>query len=467
MKKVKITTIILAIILVSLVAFAGVCVKTQNRMENKVKGYQLGRELSGERLVEIKPSETVSNGTDENGDEIRVEQNQELFTLENYETVKKTIEKRLNNLGVEDYTISLNKENGTIRVELPENDKTDSYAYYLIADSKVEIRDKDTDVELLNDSMIKKAQYSYTSNSEGAYQVYLELKLTKEGQAKIEELSNDYAFLASEIDEIESAAEEATEDEENADTTSEDTEVEETVTDETETEANSETTKKVATLKIAGTKYDVEKIEKNKIKVKVGSQTSNNTSINNNMAIAAELTILIGSGKYPVGYEVETNRYVYSEISKNEISYFTLVVVALIVLIFIIFIIKYKIKGLLSSISCVGLVAILSLVLRYTNVAISIEGIGAILLIIAINLKINQMILSRTKTINVVDEAVSSTYKEVFSKLIPVIIITIVFCFSGWANLSSFGMVMFWGLILIAAYNAVVTKTLLKLVESK
>ena len=462
MKKVKITTIILAIILVSLVAFAGVYVKTQNRMENKVKGYQLGRELSGERLVEIKPSETVSNGTDENGDEIRVEQNQELFTLENYETVKKTIEKRLNNLGVEDYTISLNKENGTIRVELPENDKTDSYAYYLIADSKVEIRDKDTDVELLNDSMIKKAQYSYTSNSEGAYQVYLELKLTKEGQAKIEELSNDYAFLASEIDEIESAAEEATEDEENADTTSEDTEAKET-----ETEANSETTKKVATLKIAGTKYDVEKIEKNKIKVKVGSQTSNNTSINNNMAIASELTMLIGSGKYPVGYEVETNRYVYSEISKNEISYFTLVFVALIVLIFIIFIIKYKIKGLLSSISCVGLVAILSLVLRYTNVAISIEGIGAILLIIAINLKINQMILSRTKTINVVDEAVSSTYKEVFSKLIPVIIITIVFCFSGWANLSSFGMVMFWGLILIAAYNAVVTKALLKLVESK
>lgn len=462
MKKVKITTIILAIILVSLVAFAGVYVKTQNRMENKVKGYQLGRELSGERLVEIKPSETVSNGTDENGDEIRVEQNQELFTLENYETVKKTIEKRLNNLGVEDYTISLNKENGTIRVELPENDKTDSYAYYLIADSKVEIRDKDTDVELLNDSMIKKAQYSYTSNSEGAYQVYLELKLTKEGQAKIEELSNDYAFLASEIDEIESAAEEATEDEENADTTSEDTEAKET-----ETEENNETTKKVATLKIAGTEYDIEKIEKNKIRVKIGSQTSNNTSINNNMAIAAELTMLIGSGKYPVGYEVETNRYIYSEISKNEISYFALVVVALVILIFIIFIIKYKIKGLLSSISCVGLVAILSLVLRYTNVAISIEGIGAILLIIAINLKINQMILSRTKTINVVDEAVASTYKEVFSKLIPVIIITIVFCFSGWANLSSFGMVMFWGLILIAVYNAVVTKTLLKLVESK
>lgn len=45
MRKVKITTIILAIILVTMVAFAGVYIKTQNRMENKVKSYELGREI--------------------------------------------------------------------------------------------------------------------------------------------------------------------------------------------------------------------------------------------------------------------------------------------------------------------------------------------------------------------------------------------------------------------------------------
>ena len=43
MKKVKITTIILAIILVTLVAFGGIYIKTQNRMENKVKDYSFGR----------------------------------------------------------------------------------------------------------------------------------------------------------------------------------------------------------------------------------------------------------------------------------------------------------------------------------------------------------------------------------------------------------------------------------------
>ena len=68
---------------------------------------------------------------------------------------------------------------------------------------------------------------------------------------------------------------------------------------------------------------------------------------------------------------------------------------------------------------------------------------------------------------NMVDEATNSTYKDMFLKLVPIMIISIVFCFSGWTNLSSFGMVMFWGLVLIAVYNITVTKALLKLRENK
>ena len=75
--------------------------------------------------------------------------------------------------------------------------------------------------------------------------------------------------------------------------------------------------------------------------------------------------------------------------------------------------------------------------------------------------------LTKIKTMDVVNEATVSTYKDMFLKLVPIMIITLVFCFSGWANLSSFGMIMFWGLILIAVYNIIVTKTLLKLRENK
>ena len=470
MKNVKIITIILAIVLISLVAFGGVYIKTQNRMEDKVKEYSFGRELEGERLIELKVSDGTSDEDTTESTDASTEKstiNPEDLTVENYEIVKNTIEKRLKSLGAQDYTISLNKEDGTIRVELPENDNTDDLAYYLVASRKVQLKEKDTDNELLGDSMIKKAQYTYKTNSDGAYQVYLELLLTKEGQAKIDEVKNTYAILADEVKEIEDASSSSDESTDNTDSenTSDETN---TTTENTEsTEENKEETKKIAKLSVAGTEYDIEKIEKNKITVKIGSETSNTTSVNNNMAKAAELSMLVDSGKYPIEYKAQNNRFVYSDISKEQLVYFALIIAVILLVIFVILIIKYKTKGLLASISCIGFIALLSLLLRYTNVSISIEGIGAIILVILIDLKLNQMILNKIKKMDFVNEATLSSYKDLFLKLVPIMIIALVFCFSGWSNLSSFGMIMFWGFILIAAYNACITKTLLKLRENK
>ena len=215
MKKVKITTIILAIILVTLIAFAGIYTKTQNRMENKVKGYTLSKELDGKRIIDIKvksedtssdASTSETEGTDTSTEkQTTQESNSDKLTVENYKIVKQTIEKRLKKLKAQDYNVSLNEENGTIRVELPENDETDTLAYYLTANSEVVIKDKDTSEEIISDSMIKSAKYEYNSNMNGEYQVYLNIELTKEGQAKLEEAAANYAFLESEITEIEDA----------------------------------------------------------------------------------------------------------------------------------------------------------------------------------------------------------------------------------------------------------------------
>ena len=475
MRKVKILTIVLAIVLVTLVAFGGVYIQTQNRMENKVKDYSLGRALEGARVAEIKVSQS---------DEDSGEQNTEILTEENYKIVKKTIENRLNKLNIEDYTISLNKQDGTIRVEFPEDENTDSYVYYLTAQAKVQIDEKaeesETDTntenvtatELISDEMVKSAKYSYTQNVDGQYQVSLEITLTDEGQAKIQELSGTYAFLATEIDEIESAEEANSEDSEtteNTESTNNTETAEGTNTENTSTE-NQETqeqNKKIATLTIAGTEYDITKIDKNKITVTIGTPTSNTTSANNNIAIAAELEMLINSGKYPVEYELTANRYVYSSISTEQLLYFGIAVLAITVVILLIFIIKYRKRGLLISISYIGFISLFLLILRYANVTITIEGIGGIIIVMIINLAFIKTILTRMQKMKMLDEAINYTYKNVFSKLIPVIILVIVFCLSGWTNLSSFGMVMFWGLMLMAIYNILVTKTLLKLEEEK
>ncbi len=503
MKKVKILTIILAIILVTLIAFGGIYVQTQNRMENKVKDYELGRELKSQRVIELKIKESTSTDSEnsssdentetdssketENSEETTSTENESTenkltenkLTEKDYENAKKIMEKRLQALGAQDYTISLDKENGTVRVELAENDNVDMYIYYLYASQKITIKDTDSKDILLNDEMIKGAKYSYTSDSKGAYQVYEEIELTKDGQAKLNELLNDYALLATDVTEIENAkkasesestktestSEENTESTENTD--EQNTESTETQSTTEETSSNSETTKKTAKLYVNDTTYDVSKIEKGKITVKIGSSSTNTTSVNNNISKAAEIAMLENAGKLPADYEVDTNRYEYSSITQKEIIYFAIVMIAILVITLLVYCVIYKKSGILASISFVGFVASFSLLIRYTNVAISIEGISAIIIVMIINLIINREILSKTKKMNLVNEAVKATYKNVYLKLIPVGISTIVFCLAKWESLSSFGMIMFWGLVLTAIYNATITRTLLNLKENK
>ena len=437
MRRVKILTITLAIILVTLIAFVGIYAQNQNRMEDIVKDYSLGRELSRERVIELKVKE--SDGTEEISQEEKEK---------NYETVKKTIEKRLNKLKADDYTISLNKENGTIRVELAENSNTDAYAYYLTLDEKIKIKEKDAETELLSDQMVKGAQYTYVANSENKYQVYLDIELTKEGQAKIEEISNNYAILKDDIDNLDSSNE--TENTENTEENQDKTE-----------------TKKAAVLSIGGTDYNVVKIEKGKIRVAIGTETANSKTVNSNLQSAAEMASLIDAGRYPTEYEIENNRMTYSDITKEQITTFIIIVAIILLLILIGLCIRYKVAGILSSIAFIGFISTFTLLLRYTNVLISIEGIGAILIILIVNLIINKKILQKTEKINMINEAINSTYKEMFLKLIPLMIIALVFSIVGWANLSSFGMIMFWGLVLTAIYNVIVTRTLLNLKENK
>ena len=472
MKKVKILTIVLAIILVTLIAFGGIYLPTQNRMENKVKDYELGRELDSQRVIELKIKENSTDNSEENSSE-------ETTDSGNTEETKKIMEKRLQALGAQDYTISLDKENGTVRVELAENDNVDMYIYYLYASQKITIKDTDSKDILLNDDMIKGAKYSYSNDSKGAYQVYEEIELTKDGQAKLNELLNDYALLATDVTEIENAkkasesestktestSEENTESTENTD--EQNTESTETQSTTEETSSNSETTKKTAKLYVNDTTYDISKIEKGKITVKIGASSSNTTSVNNNISKAAEIAMLENAGKLPADYEVDTNRYEYSSITQKEIIYFAIVMIAILVITLLVYCVIYKKSGILASISFVGFVASFSLLIRYTNVAISIEGISAIIIVMIINLIINREILSKTKKMNLVNEAVKSTYKNIYLKLIPVGILTIVFCLSKWESLSSFGMIMFWGLVLTAIYNVIVTRTLLNLKENK
>ena len=96
----------------------------------------------------------------------------------------------------------------------------------------------------------------------------------------------------------------------------------------------------------------------------MGAETSNTTYVNNYITQAIEASMLINSGKFPTEYQLGENRFVYSDITNTNMIYFAIVIAILLLVVFIIFIVKYRINGLLASISYIGFVSLLTLILH-------------------------------------------------------------------------------------------------------
>ena len=208
----KVVTIILAIILISMIGFVGIYTQKQNRMENIVRGYDLAMDLKGARVVSIKPKEdkqTVvkdSEGnkiTEELTDEQikekgytkeEVNKNADKLTKENFESAKTIIEKRLENLGLENYIVRLNEETGEITMEIEENTDTDTVISNISTNGKFEVQDSETKEVLLNNSNVKRANVMYSSENSGT-SVYLNIEFNKEGKSKLENISDEYKTI--------------------------------------------------------------------------------------------------------------------------------------------------------------------------------------------------------------------------------------------------------------------------------
>ena len=74
MKKIKILTITLAIIAITMIAFFGVYTQEPNRMENQMKDYSLAMDLKGSRNIRLKVNtENKTTIKDAEGKEVEEE----------------------------------------------------------------------------------------------------------------------------------------------------------------------------------------------------------------------------------------------------------------------------------------------------------------------------------------------------------------------------------------------------------
>ena len=189
-KKLKVVLIVLVMVLISLVGFGGIYLKNKVTYNNVLPSYELGANLTGSRITTL----IVDNGTEEviydkDGnivDKIPEGEDEKAYTkenipvngeeiknTENYKKTKKIMEDRLKSLGVPNYVVRVNEENGTISVELEDNDDTNTILSYLLESGNFEMIDSESKEELMTNDDIETAKVFYNQGSKGrSYSIF-------------------------------------------------------------------------------------------------------------------------------------------------------------------------------------------------------------------------------------------------------------------------------------------------------
>ena len=268
----------------------------------------------------------------------------------------------------------------------------------------------------MNNSDLKSADV-LTSTANSGYQAYLHLRFNDSGTEKLKEISKEYV----------------------------------TTTD----AAGTETTKNV-TARLDGqdiiTTYFGEEITNGEMQIPMGDLVTDYSQYLDNESRIARVADIISSETMPLAYQLSSDNYIKSSITDN-IKLIAEIAFAVIILIVTIYMtIKFKLKkGFKKAIFDIGYIAILLLVLRYTNVNITLNSLIAFIAVIAINYVFSIKLLSAGNDSKAV---FANTIKELYLMIIPVCIIAIIFTFMSSLVISSVGMVLFWGLFIQAVYNA-------------
>lgn len=441
-------SVVVIILLLSLISFAGIYVKDKNAMKNVIPEYKLGTDLYGARniLVKVDDSTTTkkydSNGNlvenssdkDENNENItEVEEKvnpDELRTAENYETVKNIIEARLKYMNVEDYLLRFDESTGNISLEVPENSSTDYIAQYTITKGEFKIVDNDTSEVLLSNADLKEAKVQYSTSTSGTT-VYLTIEFNKDAVEKLKNISNTYI---------------------------------------SSTDAEGKTTTKKIKMTLDDSTiistYFQEEISTGIIQLSMGTST-NTSEIQSNIQSASNMAVLLNTDPMPLTYKMETNRFVYSDITAEtlKIVIVGLCIVALIMAICMV--IKFKKNGLMGVIADIGFTAVLLLAIRYGNVEISLAGIFAIAIAVIVEYIVTGLILNEYSK-KCEKEILIKNIKHLMGRiaicLVPFVVMAVTFALISWEEIASIGMILFWAIIIMIIYNTLML--VLKIFES-
>ena len=444
-QKLKIIVLILIIVLVSLMSFGGLFIQNNGKMVNLLPNYIKGMDLKGYRYITLEVAEDEENDHDNEEEKVEEsaqtkEQQTEVDAKKDFINAKKIIEKRLKEMNVAQYTVAQDEQTGRVVINMVEDTATDTVIQYLYTTGNLTIEDQDGNV-LLDSSQIKQVKTMYANTNNGT-SIYLNIEFNKEGKEILRNISNEYRI---------------------PENTEEDTEEKTTENVKENTEESKEVTIKIDGAKVLSTQFEKE-ITNGSIQLSVGGATTSQAELQTYAKEAGYVEKILNNGALPVEYEVTANRYVKSNITADTYPIGIIVLTVIVLGAMIYLIVRYKKNGLLSSIAYIGYIAVLLLVIRYTNVIITIEGIFGLIISLAINYIINIYILNYINKATDKEE-VETNFNRGFVKisiaLIPVLILSVILILTSWLQIYSFAMIIFWGLAIAIIWNIILTKTLI------
>ncbi|MFR3919993.1 MAG: hypothetical protein ACLTXD_02400 [Clostridia bacterium] len=394
---------VIIILLISLVSFGGIYVKDKNKMSNVIRDYILGTDLGASRNIVIKVDE----------------ENEELLTEENYAKARDIVVSRLKYMKLDYYEMKFDESTGTICLDVPENSRADYAAQYSVTKGEFKIEDNDTGELLLSKADVKEAKVQYQTTESGTT-VALNIEFNKDGAEKLRNISNTYVKS-------------------------------------TDSEGN-DTTKKIKMSlddTTIMTTYFAQEMTDGQMQVSLGT-SSDSEQIQNRITQATNIAVFLNTDTMPLTYKIDVNKSVYSSLTDNVLKIAIIVSIVIFALLLIYMIIKYKKEALLAVVTNIGFVAILLLIIRYTNVDITLTGLITIPISVIIQYVFLMNIL-KVKTEKIDNDSkikrVKETIRSGIEKLIPVAVIAVVFALTKWETVYSAGMLLFWEIAVLILYN--------------
>ena len=447
-KRIKIIALIIFVIIIIFASFFGVYKKEDFRAVNIIKNYKLGMQFTNKvefkgtptqdekEIIYDKDGNIIENDgktdySEENGYTVTTEKinNAEVLNEANYKLTKKILKDRLKGMGVGEYKLNSNNETGEISVILQENDDVHEIEEFLLQKGNFLITDKETGEVLLDNSQVKstKVVYGPSQQDQSTTVVYLQIDFNKEGTKKLEEISQIYV---------------ATENEEKTE------------------EENAKYVSVVLDDETLSSTYFGEKMSTGVLYIPI-TQATDSETLTNYVKQVNNISTVINAGKLAIEYDFEET-VLETNSSQNNLIIGIAIPSIILLIACIALVIKFRAKGFIAAFMQIGYSALLLLVLRYTNVIITIQGIIGIGISAILNFAFNFVMLNSLKNKEKMD------WKEVKKFAfwtMPIYVLAIILSFNSLTVVSSLGMTLVWGSICLYLYNLFLTKMVLEILS--